>query len=388
MSGFTTIDLNFKAKEARKNYEEEFCKIYLRNLIGSNSEQIITDIIEKLKKDNKEAGMLSRIAYEQFNLPVDVNNNTIKWLNEDKFWLYRVHISVDNIINEFNANYKNDAKLVLLNEFIKKMDKLEFLKYLPPIIQMINVLYSIFNRQINRQRAETMKIGDLLTLDDMFINNNSKDIIHAGCNAFLSAWNGFKRFIKTKKHKYLIINSFNLNRINNEDIPLSYLLPSDIKDGRYIHALVVDLIDLQNEILRFYINRKNERLTERNNHADGNEANLVLKEIELNEVKSSSCIKFTIDIDILRIVHMHCNYSLGSPNVLNIEFLKIQSSIEERILNDKPRINNKVFVFLMILISYLKYLKNKIKNIPRFEFCDDLNDSAQLIKLEKIVQQV
>jgi hypothetical protein len=258
------------------------------------------------------------------------------------------------MVNIISSNHKNDPKLLLLNGFIKQMYKLESIKYLPAIVQMVYLLYRLFYRQIDRKKSEEMKIKDLLNSNIILLSDASKKIITDGCCAFISAWKNFKFFINLKKHSKFVDKiklddpKSKIEEIKVEDIPLSYLLPNFSENGRYIYALIDDLTNLQNEFLRFYINRKTEKLNKLNSSAENPNSivstKFTLKKIELNELKPTNCIKFTIDIDILRIVHMHCNYSLGSSKTLNIEynFEKIQSSIEERILNDKSWIKNEV----------------------------------------------
>ena len=363
INGFTVVDLKLNSKKTRRVYEEEFCVKYLRALIGNNSEAIIQDIHGKLKNDNKDSDIIHRIAYEQLKPNIDETDNVnFKCLNDENSWLYRVHISVDHMVNIIYSNHKNDSKLVLLNGFIKQMHKLESIKYLPAIVQMVYLLYRVFYRQIDRKKSEEMKIKDLLNSNIILLSEESKKIITDGCTAFMSAWKNFKYFINLKKHSNFVDKlklddpKSKIEERKVEDIPLSYLLPNFSENGRYIYALIVDLTDLQNEFLRFYINRKTEKFVKLNSSTENPDSTkLTLKKIELNEVKPTNCIKFTIDIDILRIVHMHCNYSLGSSKALNIEynFEKIQSSIEERILNDKSWINNKVnFLINLHFVNY------------------------------------
>ena len=371
INGFSAVDLTFKTKASRREYEDAFCAVYLRQIIGDNSQAIIENMNEKIQAETKDPGVLQRIAYEK--LTPTVGENSIKCLVQEQSWLYRVHISVDHMVNIVYGTQKNNPKLILLNAFIKQMHKLESIKYLPRIIQMVNLLYRVFYRQIDSQTADKMLVNDLLHSDVINLSEASRNVIKDGCTALLSAWKNFKYFINVKKYEriYGFVGTWNVNEpvLNSEnkiaEIPLSYLLPNDTKGGRYIYALISDLTTLQNEFLRFYINRKTERLDERNklnsnsseSVSDSNVAKLTLKKIELTEVKPNDCIKFTIDIDILRIVHMHSNYSLGLSNTLNIEynFEKIQSLIEERILNDKAWINNDVSskveinIFLILL---------------------------------------
>ena len=91
--------------------------------------------------------------------------------------------------------------------------------------------------------------------------------------------------------------------------------------------------------------------------------------IEIEALNSTNCIGFTINKDILQIVYMHSNYSLGIEQEIDIEynFAKIQFTISKRFLEDKMLIET---------------------NVPLIEYSDDINDMSRFESLNRQVPQV
>ena len=149
--------------------------------------------------------------------------------------------------------------------------------------------------------------------------------------AFLDAWKIISpKFI----HQVNLTNKFRVKDLEDfETLPLSYLLSNSSNNGVYIYSLVSYLIRLHNDFIEFYLNFRKP------------DSNLdSFNRVELENLSMNDCINFTIEKEILQIVYMHSNYSLENVQETNLEynFIKIQQTIENRFLLDRPLINNKV----------------------------------------------
>jgi len=331
------LDLN--EKENRNRYETFICKEYFSKLIGNDYDNIIKQMTNVITDDVKNSGtdQIYRIAHDIVQ-PEEADDN---FLNDKKYWSFRKQINIESMVSNFNSISDKNKKLnelKLLNDFILNMNELEGLKYLPSIAKMIILLHISFNRQVDRQYASSNKIEDILSQNSNFNDYTSKQIVRNGCESLLKVWKIIRHKINlkfdSKRMSKVDINNTVLNQNDISKIPLSYLLPSTFKDGRFIYCIVFYLINLQNEFNQFFIKNSNES----NDDPYSNE------KINLNSVTQSNCISFSIDKDILQIVYMHSNYSLGASQDINIEynFNKIQFTISKRFLEDKCLIDSNV----------------------------------------------
>ncbi len=53
---------------------------------------------------------------------------------------------------------------------------------------MLNVLYTKFHWQIDRQQAKQLKLGDSLSKNNHLLNENMKTVVRHGASCFLTAW--------------------------------------------------------------------------------------------------------------------------------------------------------------------------------------------------------
>jgi hypothetical protein len=331
----SNFDGYLKTKEDRVKYEDIFCNVVLKEIIGNDStDKLIQQCTNVLTNDsqNADSDQLFRIAYDLLEPSSEKNASFIM---EKKCWAFRRQITVQSMINAFkSSNYskKRALNLKLLEEFILKINELQALKYLPPICKMVNLLFIMFNRQMDKSNANNNKISDLISSQN---DNSFKEIIRAGMLAFLDAW---KIISPTFIQKANLTNKFRVKDLEEfESLPISYLLSNSSSNGVYIHSLISYLIRLHNEFIEFYLNFKKSNSKEKINIDYANK-------IELENLSMNDCINFSVDKEILQIVYMHSNYSLENVQETNLEFnfLKIQQTIQNRFLLDKPLITNKV----------------------------------------------
>ena len=326
------FDGYLKTKEDRVKYEDIFCNTTIKGIIANDStDKLIQQCTNILANDtkNNETDQLFRIAYDLLELS---RENSSSFIMEKKCWSFRKQTTVESMISTFNLAIsieKKSTDLKLLNEFISKINELKALKYLPSICKMLNLLYVNFNRQMDKNTASSIKISDLIQIQSRQNDYNFKEIIKTGLKSFMDAW---------KIISLTFVNQTNLKnklRVKDADefesLPMSYLLSNTSNNGVYIYNLVSYLIKLHNEFVEFYINFKSIK---------NNEVN----KVEFESLTSNDCIIFSIEKEILQIVYMHSNYSLESVQEANLEydFTKIQQTIENRFLLDKPFVNNKV----------------------------------------------
>ena len=348
----TEVSKQLISQENRNNFEKKICDELFTKLIGNDSDKIIKEMTNVINEDVLTAGtdQVYRIAHDM--VPPDTNRED--FLNDKKYWSFRKQINVESMVNNFNScsSHIKKFELKLLNEFTARMTELEALKYLPAISKMITLMHVTFNRQIDRQYANSTKVGEFLAqkANLLFKDYDSNEAIKCGCISLLKVWKIIRSSINSKfnsiKASKLDINDAVLDQEDFEQIPLSYLLPSTFKHGRYVYCIVFYLIHLQNEFIQFYLTNKDEKL-----NVD------LIERVELNSLNAINCMSFTIDKDILQIVFMHSNYSLGLQQDINIEynFNKIQHTIEKRFLEEKSLIDSNVnFIFNIIHLKRFK----------------------------------
>jgi len=334
-----------KTQENRNNYEKKICNELFNKLIGNDSDKIIKQMTNVINEDVLTAGtdQVYRIAHDM----VAISTDTKDFLNDKKYWSFRKQINVESMVSNFNSCSQQSSRHDLLNEFTARMLELEALKYLPAIAKMITLMHVTFNRQIDKQYANSTKLGEFLAqkANLLFKDYDSNEAIRTGCISLLKVWKTIRSSINSKfnslKASKLDVNNAVLDQEDFEQIPLSYLLPSTFKQGRYIYCIVFYLIHLQNEFMQFFFKNK-----------DKNKDLNSIEKVELNALNATNCVSFTIDKDILQIVFMHSNYSLGLEQDINIEynFNKIQHTIEKRFLEEKCLIDSNVN-FMLILIK-------------------------------------
>ena len=320
-------------KEKRNNYEQMLCQDLLNRVINNNQDGIIKNMIKVITDDmqNSASDQLSRIAYDLIEVPESGH-----FLDDKRFWFYRKQITVEAMIKSFQSmpeETKKVKQLKILNEFFEKIYRLEALRYLPNINRMLNLLINVFNRQINKDYARSLKINKMLE-NNTFKNKEDKEIIETGCRSLLAAWHIMKPY--SEQHT-------ETNHLNDyESLSLSHVLPSSFKDGRFINALFVDLVNLQNEFIGFY----NGNIADITNTMPDD---LKSEKVDFEALTSQNCISFSLEKDILNLTFACSNYSLESNKdiVLEYDFVKLQTAIVSRYLTDKRYIEPKVGRFFL-----------------------------------------
>jgi hypothetical protein len=351
------FDGYLRTKDDRTKYEDIFCNIVLKEMIGNDSTdklvQQCTNILAN-ESENTNSDQLFRIAYDLLEPNHDKNSSFIM---EKKCWTFRRQITVQSMINTFNSineNANKTSSFKLLKEFLSKITELQALKYLPPLCKMINLLFIMFNRQMDKNSANNNRISDLIHAQSNKLENNLKEIVNAGMRAFLESWKILNpKFFQQAK----LANKFRARDLEEfESFPLSYLLSNSSGNGVYLYSLVSYLIRLHNDFIEFYLNFKNDISKSKINLESYNR-------VDLENLSINDCINFSVDKEILQIVYTHSNYSLENVQETNLEynFVKIQQTIDNRFLLDKPLINNKVDKFktfsriLLFLFTFLEF---------------------------------
>ena len=316
-----------------------FCNSVLKEILGVDSVDKLVQQCTKILTDdvkNSDTDQLFRIAYDLLE-PTKSGATSPSFIMEKRCWSFRKQITVESMINTFNSVTKQEktTRLKLLNEFILRINELQALKYLPSMCKMIHMLYFTFNRQMDKQNATMIKVSDLTQAQNTQTDPSFKEILRAGVHSFREAWAILSPSFAdpTWRNK---LNKFESDDKSAQDsLPLSYLLPNTSNNGVYMYYLVSYLIQLHNEFVQFYLNFKT---------AKNNCSTKAHVKVELENLTPNDCICFTSEKEILKIVYTHSNYSLENVQESNLEydFVKIQKTIENRFLIDKPFIEIKV----------------------------------------------
>ncbi|CAF0865868.1 unnamed protein product [Brachionus calyciflorus] len=363
------FDLKMNEQKHRNNYEAKFCTYINETVLKTDSsEKLIQKFNNLITEDakNNNTDHLFKIAYDLINVPQSDDDS--EFYNQKELWSFRRQITLDSMINSFKLfiNNKNKDHYKLLDQFINRLDELKALKYLPSIYKMLNIFYSIFNRQIDRQNGMKLRLKDILENNSSLnMDRNLKKQVENGARNFLKAWKllsaNISSRLDTKIVKHLNTNNTLLKEISVEEfteLPICYLISSTSNEGLFIYSLMFYLINLQNEFIEFYIGSIREKSIR-------DYTNI----IDLENVTSSDCISFSVDKDLLRLIYIHSNYSLENSKNLNLEFdyAKIQDSIEKRFLMERPLI--------------------KPDGIPLIDYSDNIKDWKRFEALDRKIKQ-
>lgn len=173
-------------KEERNKFENLWCEFVNQKVIKNDStDKIITQMTNILMEDHKNSGSdrLFRIAYDL----IEPNESDSEFYNEKSFWMFRKQITFDTMINSYKSmlNNENKVKFKLLDEFILRLNELKAIKYLPSIYKMLSLLYTAFNKQIDKQNSVSLTLGDFMQEGASLGQNlNSRETVETGTRDF------------------------------------------------------------------------------------------------------------------------------------------------------------------------------------------------------------
>ena len=318
------FNIDLTKKNDRIKYETIFCDLLNEKIIRNESiDSLLQKLINILKDDseNSNGDQLFRIAHDLIEMPTEDDS----FMNEKKFWLFRKQITIENMILTFNNNQENKIKCNLLDRFLTQMKQLETIKYLSNISKMVLLLGSKFNKQIDRKSASSIKFDELISL----VSPNEQDLVRMGARDYLNAMKSATGFNLKR--------NFNTEYYTNlSSLPLSFLLPNNSKDGIFIYSLIVYLINLQNEFIKFYSDLKQIKPSQNDK--------ITISHVEFDNLNINDLIVFSSQKEIQKFVYINSNYSLEAHCETNLEydFIRIEQFIENKIINDKPFIDIKV----------------------------------------------
>lgn len=215
---------------------------------------------------------------------------------------------------------------------------------------MVKILHSLYNRQIDKLTASKLTLINAIDTNPMLMNN--AEALLSGARSFLTLWSKLNKNvsarlsarivseIKSREHESMKTGLF-AARGNHDDqdvyleleknVPLTYLLPAAYGQGVFIHALILYLIETQNEFVNFM-----------------GEGGSGAVKVDLDGLTPNDCISVSANTDVLNIVYLNSNYSLEHAGQLNFEFNydKIQENIVAKFLTGKAPIDNSVILSL------------------------------------------
>lgn len=323
------------SKETRNLYEMDLVQSIgqinqhenVENLIGK-----LTAIVSDDARKSTSSNTLYRISYDLIE-PSGCSNSTDSLFRKE-FWMYRKQLTLKIFTNAFRIFYEsrtNEQKVhfALMNKFLADLNQLKAIKYLPSVVQMIHVLYSALNRQIDKRTAAKLTLDDLIHANQTL--GNSRALIEKGVENFLKMWSQLSEHIQSNSR--MIIKRLKTNRLEERptNLPVSYLLPSTNGDGIYIYALLVYVISLQDEFLKFYYSQRAPDVKAQTS-------------VDLVNLTQNDCINISIKQKLQKIIYSHSNYTLEHVKEVNFnfDFEEIQKSVEMEFFFDKPIINFSV----------------------------------------------
>jgi len=225
------------------------------------------------------------------------------------------------------------------------------IKHLPLILKAVKLIHANFNRQLDKHTASKLTLGDVINENPALAKN--RDLVLSAVKSFVKLWSKLSKTVSAKLSSKIVsqfvsrseenlLNRFKKDLRDDQDInlliPISYLLPYNHGDGIYIYALIVFLIDAQNEFIEFYRNLRQKQVTQ----------------IDLDSLNENDCISVSPSRDFLNLVYVNSNYTLERVRELNLEFnfSKIQGNLENKFLAGKQFIDQSVRIYLHVNLFF------------------------------------
>ena len=320
---------SLKSKQDRDNYENAFCGLMNNQIIanGGSIDKVVQGLNDLLKNDSSEADQLFRIAHDLIQPECDKAN----FLNEKYLWSYRRQITIETMIKAYDSSSdKQDYQV--LNRLIRNLSQYKLVKHAYPILKMVQTVHLLFNKQIDKQSAMKLTIEKLINSDKLDLE--SKDVIEKGAESFLFAIKEANLDLNLNENAQKTLDEIR-HLESYIELPLATLLSSNSvsNQGVFILSLLVYLLDLNNQLIKFYLEERNLK----------EECRIDWQSLSnINEL-----VAFSVDPDLLRIVLMYSNYSLESQQETSLEFnfFRIQESFISRFLSQSPIVEYNVSFF-------------------------------------------
>ncbi|XP_065676803.1 E3 ubiquitin-protein ligase rnf213-alpha-like isoform X2 [Hydra vulgaris] len=318
------IDLT--SVQIRNQYENAFDRKFIQPFFNSLDEELL-QFNKFLMADHciNDSSLMRKIF--ELDAELDLSNITVM---SPQFWLYRQSVSVESLkvavqLKVAGGGTKNISILV---KFLEQESVLSMIKELPLILELQKILQHEFNYKLDKKTAVDKTVDQLLS----DINASKPGIgkkVDKLIKCFIKTWN-HARGLFTEREKRLEPN-LPLIKLDNK-CSLAYFIAARSDHGLCASMLIDFLAFQQNEFLE---------------ECHMMNPAYVFQHVPILQLKETDIISYEQKRDLLPLVLLNCDYSLGIGKAPKIEhnLETIQRRLYENVIFGKALIDREIIPF-------------------------------------------
>ncbi|XP_065678772.1 E3 ubiquitin-protein ligase rnf213-alpha isoform X3 [Hydra vulgaris] len=318
----STMMADLTSVQIRNQYENAFDRKFIQPFFNSLDEELLQFnkflIAERCINDSP----LMRKIFE-LDEELDLSNITVM---NPQLWLYKQSVSIESLKVAVQLRAGGGAKdISILVKFLEKESVLSLIKELPLILELQKILQQEFNYKLDKQTAVDKTVNEFLA----DINPELKKKIDKLTKCFIKTWNQAHGLF-TEREKRLEPNLSSI-KLDNK-CSLAYFIAARSDHGLCALMLIDFLAFQQNEFLEecHLLNRA-----------------YVFQHVPILQLKETDIINYEQKRDLLPLVLLNCDYSLGveKPPKIEHNLETIQRRLFENVIFGKALIDRDLVPF-------------------------------------------
>ncbi|XP_060590404.1 E3 ubiquitin-protein ligase RNF213-like [Ruditapes philippinarum] len=315
----------WETKLGRGRWEEEFAKLFLTRFLEERKTTL--NLAKRYLEGCSTTGILAVLYDKQTDENIQENKEDSKISDNPLVWIYRKPVSVEHFKQAFQRHMdtcsSGEKKFTVLSMFLKQINALQALRFVPSILQLNKTLIQRYNRQIYQSEASKITVKQIK--EDVFAGEDAKLF-----EDMFEAWKTVRNALKyheftTGKGRTAIPLEWANMRLTDET-ELAYLLPAIDGKGICTFALLDFLLRLQNEVIDTYLSSLSGEMKQ------------VFTVVEPRDITAAHLINFHPEKDLLPIILENC--TMSSTHIVSDEydFKAIQKRIIDRFISTKSKV--------------------------------------------------
>ncbi|XP_065678763.1 E3 ubiquitin-protein ligase rnf213-alpha isoform X3 [Hydra vulgaris] len=312
--------------QIRNQYENAFDRKFIQPFFNSLDKELLQFnkflIADRCISDSP----LMRKIFE-LDEELDFSNVTVM---SPQLWLYRQSVSVESlkVAVQLKVAGGGAKDISILVKFLEQESVLSLIKELPLILELQKILQHEFNYKLDKKTAVDKTVVEFLS-DINASKPELKKKVEKLIKCFIKTWNQ-ARGLFTEREKRLEPNLPSIKLDNKCSLAFFIAAPSD-------HGLCASML------IDFLAFQQNDFLEECRliNHT------YVFQHVPILQLKETDIISYEQNCDLLPLVLLNCDYSLGIGKALKIEhnLELIQRRLYENVIFGKALIDREIIPF-------------------------------------------
>ncbi|XP_065678766.1 E3 ubiquitin-protein ligase rnf213-alpha isoform X3 [Hydra vulgaris] len=312
--------------QIRNQYENAFDQKFIQPFFNSLDDELLR-FNKFLMADHciNDSPLMRKIF--ELDTELDFSNVTVM---SPQLWLYKQSVSVESlkvaVQLKVAAGGAND--ILILEKFLEQESVLSLIKELPLILELQKILQHEFNYKLDKKTAVNKTVVEFLS-DINASKPELKKKVEKLIKCFIKTWNQ-ARGLFTERQKRLEPN-LHLIKLDNK-CSFAYFIAAGSDHGLCASMLIDFLAFQQNEFLEE---------CHLINHAH------VFQHVPILQLKETDIISYEQNCDLLPLVLLNCDYSLGIGKAPKIEHNLeiIQRRLFENVIFGKALIDKELIPF-------------------------------------------